>query len=156
MAVLVGIDPEITTWVSTYDDGSALDADAGTQYLYSVYWALTTLTTVGYGDITPTNNLERLYSLFALLTGALVFGYGAWARAWTWACMDMGVHGHGHGHGHSAGMPVGHEASHACCRALHVGVPGAQPRTPPLLTPQVYALLHRLACRCDRPPGGPC
>ena len=38
-------------------------------------WALTTLTTVGYGDITPTNDLERLYSLFALLTGALVFGY---------------------------------------------------------------------------------
>ena len=30
---------------------------------------------VGYGDITPTNDLERLYSLFALLTGALVFGY---------------------------------------------------------------------------------
>jgi CRP-like cAMP-binding protein len=30
---------------------------------------------VGYGDITPTNNLERTYSLFALLLGALVFGY---------------------------------------------------------------------------------
>ena len=45
------------------------------QYLYSVYWALTTLTTVGYGDITPTNNAERVFSLFALLTGALVFGY---------------------------------------------------------------------------------
>jgi len=30
---------------------------------------------VGYGDITPTNNLERFFSLFALLLGALVFGY---------------------------------------------------------------------------------
>ena len=75
MAALVGIDPEITTWVSVYDDGSAIDATSEVQYLYAVYWALTTLTTVGYGDITPTNNLERAYSLFALLTGALVFGY---------------------------------------------------------------------------------
>jgi len=74
-AALVGINDETTTWVSSYDDGSAMDADASTQYLYSVYWALTTLTTVGYGDITPTNNVERAYSLFALLVGALVFGF---------------------------------------------------------------------------------
>lgn len=73
VAALVGLDPEITTWVSSYDDGSALDASPSTQYLYAVYWALTTLTTVGYGDITPTNNPERLYSLLALLIGALVF-----------------------------------------------------------------------------------
>lgn len=38
-------------------------------------WALTTLTTVGYGDITPANDLERLYTLFSLIVGALVFGY---------------------------------------------------------------------------------
>jgi len=75
VAASVGLSPEIVTWVSSYDDGSALDAPPSTQYLYAVYWALTTLTTVGYGDITPTNNPERLYSLLALLTGALVFGY---------------------------------------------------------------------------------
>ena len=34
-----------------------------------------TLTTVGYGDITPANDAERAYALFALLVGALVFGY---------------------------------------------------------------------------------
>ena len=45
------------------------------QYLYSVYWALTTLTTVGYGDIIPANNAERAYALLALLIGALVFGF---------------------------------------------------------------------------------
>ena len=74
-AAMVGLDEDTVTWVSSYDDGSALFADASTQYLYSVYWALTTLTTVGYGDITPTNNAERLYSLGALLIGALVFGF---------------------------------------------------------------------------------
>lgn len=75
MAAIRGLDPDIMTWVSSYDGGSALDADPQVQYLYSVYWALTTLTTVGYGDITPTNDLERKFSLFALLTGALVFGF---------------------------------------------------------------------------------
>ena len=75
MAALVGIDMEITTWVSSYDDGRGVDAPPDVQYLYAVYWALTTLTTVGYGDITPTNDVERVYSLFALLLGALVFGY---------------------------------------------------------------------------------
>ena len=36
---------------------------------------LTTLTTVGYGDITPCNNIERAYCLFAMLVGAMMFGY---------------------------------------------------------------------------------
>jgi hypothetical protein len=37
------------TWISEYDHGSGLDKPVNVQYLYSVYWALMTLTTVGYG-----------------------------------------------------------------------------------------------------------
>ena len=43
-------------------------------YLWALYWSLTTLTTVGYGDITPANDAERTFANFALLIGALIFG----------------------------------------------------------------------------------
>jgi len=65
---------DTVTWLTTYDGGSGVHAGVWVQYLYSIYWALTTLTTVGYGDITPTNDLERVYALISLLIGALVFG----------------------------------------------------------------------------------
>lgn len=64
-----------TTWVIEYDDGSAAEGPVGKQYLYSLYWALTTLTTVGYGDITPSTDIERQYATSALLVGAMVFAY---------------------------------------------------------------------------------
>ena len=38
-----------TTWLSSYDDGSGATADVWVCYLYAVYWALTTLTTIGCG-----------------------------------------------------------------------------------------------------------
>jgi len=63
------------TWLARYDGGSGLTAPLETQYLFSIYWALMTLTTVGYGDITPANDSERLYALGSLLLGALVFGF---------------------------------------------------------------------------------
>ena len=69
-----GSDEEVT-WVTSYDDGTALDAPLSTKYLYSMYWSLTTLTTVGYGDITPTNDIERRFVTFALLIGSLTFAY---------------------------------------------------------------------------------
>ena len=36
-----------TSWLSEYDDGSGLEEPPTVQYLYSVYWALVTITTVG-------------------------------------------------------------------------------------------------------------
>ena len=45
------------------------------KYLLSIYWALTTLVTVGYGDITPKNLYETAFCSFTLLCGTLVFGY---------------------------------------------------------------------------------
>lgn len=51
------------------------DADVGFQYIASVYWALVTIDSVGYGDIFPTNTLERIITIFIMLIGTTFFGY---------------------------------------------------------------------------------
>lgn len=40
-----------------------------TRYIKSIYWAVTTLASVGYGDITPTTNEGRLFAMLVMLTG---------------------------------------------------------------------------------------
>ena len=43
----------------------------GTNYMWSFYYSMATMTTVGYGDITPTNTAEVVYT-WALLWISLV------------------------------------------------------------------------------------
>jgi len=45
------------------------------KYITSIYWAFTTMTTVGYGDISPTNNDEMVFGIFGILIGGTVFGF---------------------------------------------------------------------------------
>ena len=44
------------------------------RYLKAFYWAITTLSTVGYGDITPNTDAEMGYACFAELLGSMIFG----------------------------------------------------------------------------------
>jgi len=45
------------------------------RYLAALYWAMTTLTTVGYGDVIPSTDKERLYSMLAMIVGGSFYGY---------------------------------------------------------------------------------
>lgn len=45
------------------------------KYIYSLYWAVSTIVTVGYGDITPRNEYEVVVTIFIELLGSALFGY---------------------------------------------------------------------------------
>lgn len=44
-------------------------------YIKCFYWTVTTLSTVGYGDITPQTNAARIYTMFVMFVGVGVYGF---------------------------------------------------------------------------------
>ena len=44
-------------------------------YIVSFYYILTTITTVGYGDITPATITERVMCIFLFIFGVLFFSF---------------------------------------------------------------------------------
>lgn len=63
---------EEKTWITTQSLKSAFWAE---KYLNSIYWSLVTMVTVGYGDITPQNNYEKVFCIVTMLIGFTVFGF---------------------------------------------------------------------------------
>ena len=56
-------------WLVAY---SYEDEDLLTRYVYSLYWSITIVTTVGYGDITPKTKKERMFGImYFILAGGL-------------------------------------------------------------------------------------
>lgn len=50
------------------------ELDPMSAYNLALYWAVTTLTTVGYGDITPASNISRIYTMFVMMIGVGSYG----------------------------------------------------------------------------------
>ena len=59
-------------WIFIYPMPS--NTDVTSYYIQSFYWALTTLTTIGYGDITPHNNVGRIFTCFIMIIGVGMYG----------------------------------------------------------------------------------
>jgi CRP-like cAMP-binding protein len=47
----------------------------GELYVASVYFAFTTMATVGYGDLVPRTSMEIVFTIIAMFVGATMFGY---------------------------------------------------------------------------------
>jgi hypothetical protein len=52
-----------------------IDDDDWTIYMASIYWAFTTMSTVGYGDITARTQLEQLIAIVLMLFGVCFFSF---------------------------------------------------------------------------------
>jgi len=52
------------------------DLGQGSLYVTSFYFTITTITTVGYGDISGENTLERAVSIMIMILGVISFSFG--------------------------------------------------------------------------------
>lgn len=58
------------TWVVR---GAIIDDPTARKYLMSVYWSVSTVLTVGYGDIHAQTNAERLISVAWMMIGVIFY-----------------------------------------------------------------------------------
>lgn len=59
-------------WIVVFGFHDYLNFDL---YVVAIYWSVTTLVTVGYGDIYATNSTERFYCFIIMITGILTYSY---------------------------------------------------------------------------------
>jgi CRP-like cAMP-binding protein len=56
-------------------EGFNIGAAESSQYLTAFYFSLVTLSTVGYGDISPDTPLEKKFVVFSIMVGAFMYAY---------------------------------------------------------------------------------
>ncbi|KAK9812616.1 hypothetical protein WJX72_000666 [[Myrmecia] bisecta] len=63
------------SWLTSVAGQDLTTASRLRQYVASIYYAMTTITTVGYGDITAHTAAEELVAIFIMFIGVLFFGF---------------------------------------------------------------------------------
>jgi voltage-gated potassium channel len=58
-------------------------------YLDALYWCVTTLTNVGYGDVTPATSAQTIYAMIVMLLGVGLYGFVIGNMATLLTNMDM-------------------------------------------------------------------
>jgi len=77
-AFFMSIDPSSSrNWMAAYEPILLDYFQHGPheRYVAAFYWAVTTISTIGYGDIIPTNHGERILTLIAGLVGGVAFAF---------------------------------------------------------------------------------
>jgi len=72
--ILENEDSLMNSWMANSNHDYSNETDS-TKYLVGIYWAMTSLTTVGYGDIVPSTNVERVFSMFMMILGVTFYAY---------------------------------------------------------------------------------
>merc|ERR1712054_273440 len=70
---MIGDDSPKSSWfnVAKASFGNITTKPIFTKYLYSIYWAIVTITTTGYGDITALRSSEMAFIVIVLLLAAV-------------------------------------------------------------------------------------
>lgn len=78
-------------WLALDKQHSLLLEEDIIDYLWALYWTSTTLTTTGYGDITPDTHskVQLLYTIFVEISGVGIYGYFIGNLASILANMDI-------------------------------------------------------------------
>ena len=73
----LSIDEEDTDQINWIYATELENGDITTKYTTAVYWTVTTISTVGYGDISGNNNLEKCMCIILMITGVFFFSFTA-------------------------------------------------------------------------------
>lgn len=61
-----------STWIT---QSNVDTVSVGEQYVSALYWSITTMATVGYGDIKPQTTQERIAVIFIMIISGGVYAY---------------------------------------------------------------------------------
>ena len=65
------------TWLDAYNEnaGNKLVVQPHQIFVVALYWAVMTMSTIGYGDVQAQTTLERSYVIGCMVVGASVYAY---------------------------------------------------------------------------------